>query len=126
VQPDLSNPSTPLPGLSDKVTTATLYYEGKSGFGARVSARYRSDYRGDIATFGPRGEVFRNLQAETNIDAQISYAFNRGSLKGLTLIAQGYNLNNEPLRATQGTDTRLVQDYQKYGASYSVGASYKF
>lgn len=126
VQPDLSNPSTPLPGLSDKVTTATVYYEGKSGFGARVSARYRSDYRGDIATFGPRGEVFRNLQAETNIDAQISYAFNRGSLKGLTLIAQGYNLNNEPLRATQGTDTRLVQDYQKYGASYSVGASYKF
>ena len=126
VQPDLSNPSVSLPGLSDRVLTGTLYYENKGGFGARVSARYRSDYRGDISTFGPRGENFRNLLAETNIDAQISYAFNRGTLKGLTLIAQGYNLNNEPLKASQGTDTRLVQDYQKYGASYSVGASYKF
>ncbi len=126
VQPDLGNPAVSLPGLSDRVMTGTLYYESKGGFGARVSARYRSDYRGDISTFGPRGENFRNLQAETNIDAQISYAFNRGALKGLTLIAQGYNLNDEPLKATQGTDTRLVQDYQRYGASYSVGASYKF
>jgi iron complex outermembrane receptor protein len=126
IQPDLSNPSVSLPGLSDRVMTGTIYYEAKNGFGGRVSARYRSDYRGDISTFGPRGENFRNLQAETNIDAQISYAFNKGALKGLTLIAQGYNLNDEPLQASQGTDTRLVQDYQRYGASYSIGASYKF
>ena len=126
VQPDLSNPSTPLPGLSERVTTGTIYYEAKNGFAARISTRYRSSYRGDISTFGPRGENFRNLQAETNIDAQISYAFKKGALKGLTLIAQGYNLNNEPLKASQGDDTRLVQDYQKYGSSYSVGASYKF
>lgn len=126
IQPDLGNPSQPLPGLSDRVASSTFYYEAKGGFSARVSARYRSDYRGDISTFGPRGVNYRNLQAETNIDAQISYAFKKGSLKGLTLIAQGYNLNNEPLFASDGPDTRRVQDYQKYGATYSVGATYKF
>ena len=126
IQPDLGNPSVALPGLSNRVLTGTLYYENKSGFGARVSARYRSSFRGDISTFGPRGENFRNMAEETNIDAQVSYAFNKGPLKGMSLVAQGYNLNNEPLKASQGTDTRLVQDYQKYGATYSIGASYKF
>ena len=125
MQPDPSNPSTPLPGLSERVTTATVYYE-RGGFAARVSTRYRSGYRGDIATFGPRGEVFRNLQAETVYDAQISYTFKKGPMKNLGVILQGNNLTDEPLFASQGTDTRLVQDYQRYGASYSLGVSYKF
>ena len=125
IQPDLGNPATPLPGLSERVTSATLYFERK-GFAARASARYRSDFRGDIATFGPRGEVFRNLQAETVIDAQVSYTFESGMLKNAAIILQGYNLTDEPLFASQGTDTRLVQDYQVYGASYSLGVSYKF
>lgn len=125
IQPDLGNPAMPMPGLSDRVLNGTVYYE-KGGFGARVSARYRSDFRGDIASFGPRGAIFRNLQAETVIDAQTSYAFKKGRLKGLTLIAQAYNLTDEPLFATQGEDIRMVQDYQRYGTSYSVGASYKF
>ncbi len=125
IQPDLGNPAVPLPGLSEKVLSSTLYYE-KGGFATRVSSRYRSDYRGDIATFGPRGAQFRNLQAETVIDAQVSYAFKKGRLKGLSVIAQGYNVTDEPLFASEGLDTRLVKDYQRYGASYSVGMSYKF
>ncbi len=126
IQPDLGNPAQPIPGLSERVANITLYYE-RGGFAARVSGRYRSDYRGDIATFGPRGAQFRNLQSETVMDAQISYSFNSGALEGLTLILQGYNLTDEPLFATTGdTDDRLVQDYQRYGAQYSVGASYKF
>ncbi|MEN9402127.1 MAG: hypothetical protein RL091_830 [Verrucomicrobiota bacterium] len=126
IQPDLGNPATPLVGLSDKVRSATFYYERK-GFSARISGRYRSEYRGDIATFGPRGAVYRNLQPETVYDAQVSYTFpKQGRLKGLTLIGQVYNMTNEPLVATSGADVRYIQDYQKYGASYSVGASYKF
>lgn len=125
VQPDLNNPSTSLVGLSDKIRTGTIYYE-RGGFSTRVSARYRSEYRGDIATFGPRGAVYRNLQPETVVDAQVSYTFKKGSLKGLALILQAYNLTNEPLVASSGDDIRFVQDYQKYGANYSVGASYKF
>ena len=70
--------------------------------------------------------MFRNLQAETVIDAQVSYTFESGMLKNAAIILQGYNLTDEPLFASQGTDTRLVQDYQVYGASYSLGVSYKF
>lgn len=125
VRPDLNNPATPLVGLSDRVQTGTLYYE-RGGFSARVSARYRSDYRGDIATFGPRGAVYRNLQAETVVDAQVSYTFKSGALEGVALIAQAYNLTDEPLVASSGDDIRFIQDYQKYGTNYSLGVSYKF
>ncbi len=125
IRPDLNSPATPLVGLSERVQTGTLYYE-RGGFSARVSARYRSDYRGDIATFGPRGAVYRNLQSETVVDAQVSYTFREGALKGLALIAQAYNLTDEPLVASSGADVRFIQDYQKYGTNYSVGASYKF
>jgi iron complex outermembrane receptor protein len=88
--------------------------------------RYRSEFRGDIATFGPRGAVYRNLEAETVVDAQISYAWKKGALKGLTLIAQAYNLTDEPMSASDGADRRYVKDYQEYGTNYSVGATYKF
>jgi iron complex outermembrane recepter protein len=125
VQPELGNPATPLVGLSEEVRTGTVYYE-RAGFSARVSARYRSDYRGDIATFGPRGAVYRNLQAETVVDAQVSYTFREGRFKNLALIFQAYNLTDEPLVASSGSDIRYIQDYQEYGASYSAGVSYKF
>lgn len=125
IQPDLSNPAVMLPGLSKKVATLTFYYDHK-GFSARVSQRYRSEYRANIDTFGPRGENFRTVQAETVYDAQVSYAFQSGPFKGLTLIVQGNNLSDEPLATYQGYDSRLVQDYQRYGRSYSAGVSYKF
>ena len=125
VQPDLSNPATSLVGLSERVRSATVYYE-RGGFSTRVSVRYRSAYRGDIATFGPRGAVYRNLQPETVVDGQVSYTIKKGSFKNLAFILQAYNLTNEPLNASSGADVRFVQDYQKYGANYSFGTSYKF
>ncbi|MBK9991620.1 MAG: TonB-dependent receptor [Verrucomicrobia bacterium] len=125
VQPDLNNPATSLVGLSDRVRSFTVYYE-RGGFSTRMSARYRSSYRGDIATFGPRGAVYRNLQPETVVDAQVSYTFKKGALKNLSVILQAYNLTDEPLNASSGADTRFVQDYQKYGVNYSLGTSYKF
>lgn len=127
IQPDLGNPSQPIPGLSEQVINGTIYYENDNGFQARVSSRYRSEYRGDISTFGPRGETFRNLQDETVVDAQVSYTFKTGSLEGMSLTLQAYNLTDEPLFATEGDqDVRLVQDYQSYGAQYSFGVSYKY
>ena len=44
----------------------------------------------------------------------------------LTLFLQAYNLNNEPLVTYSNNDPRQVTNYQKYGASYSTGVSYKF
>lgn len=125
ISPDLNNPDVPLPGLSDTVSSFTIYYE-TGGFEARVSNRYRSEYRGDINTFGPRVESFRTISEESVWDAQVSYAFDDGMLEGITLILQAYNLTDEPLSAYTGGNDRLVQDYQRYGSSYAIGASYKF
>lgn len=117
--------STSIPGLSLKVASLTFYYESH-GFSARISERYRSEYRGNIDTFGPRNENFRIIDQEQVVDAQVSYEFRSGPLKGLSIILQGYNLTNEPLVTRSGDDSRLVVDYQNYGAWYSAGVSYKF
>lgn len=115
-----------IPGLSKWVVNTTLYYE-KGGFAARVSSRYRSEYRGDISTFGPRGENYRELQPETVIDAQIGYTFaDESALDGMSVTLQAYNLTDEPLYGVDDGDTRLVRNYQLYGAQYSLGVSYKF
>jgi iron complex outermembrane receptor protein len=127
------NGTAPIAGLSRKVANATVYYE-RYGFSARISERYRSENRQYITTFGapnPTGDTssgsgFSMAQPETIIDAQVSYTFQRGPLKNLTLYVQGYNLNDEPLITYDQGDPRRVINYQKYGASYSIGASYKF
>lgn len=127
------NGTAPVAGFSRKVGNVTVYYE-RAGFSARVSERYRSAAREYITTFGPPnragdvspGSGFTLAQPEKIVDAQISYDFKSGALKGLTFYLEGYNLNNEPLVTYQNGDPRQVMNYQKYGASYSFGASYKF
>ena len=124
--------TSPISGLSRKVANITFYYE-KGGFAARISEWYRSDYRAYITNFGApnfKGDVtntgFATAKAEKNVSAQISYALQSGSMKGLTFFLQGYNLNNSPLITLNNGDPRQVMNYQKYGASYSAGASFKF
>lgn len=124
----------PIGGLSEKVANITVYYE-RHGFSARVSNRYRSENRQYITTFGPPnqgGDVspnggFSMAQPESVMDAQVSYTFNKNSrMKNLSIFLQGYNLTNEPLVTYNNDDPRQVINYQKYGASYSFGAAYKF
>ena len=123
----------PIAGLSRKVANATLYYE-RYGFSARVSETYRSPTREYITTFGPPnragdvspGNGFSTALTRKVIDAQVSYTLQSGPAKGLSIYFQAYNLNNEPLVTLQNGDPRQVMNYQKYGASYSFGAAYKF
>jgi iron complex outermembrane receptor protein len=125
--------TAPISGLSQKVANVTAYYE-RHGFSVRLSDRYRSENRQYITTFGvpsPSGDVnpnggFSVAQPENVLDGQIGYSFEKGRLKGLTLTLQAYNLNNEPLITYDNNDPRRVINYQTYGASYSLGASYKF
>jgi iron complex outermembrane receptor protein len=126
--------TSPINGLSRKVANITLYYE-KGGFSARVSEHYRSDYRAFITNFGvpqPQGDInnggngFATTQAEKQVDAQVSYALQSGTAKGLTFYLQAYNLNNSPLITLNNGNPYEVMNYQKYGASYSAGVSYKF
>ncbi|HVT73188.1 MAG TPA: TonB-dependent receptor [Lacunisphaera sp.] len=127
------NGTSPINGLSRKVGNITLYYENK-GFSVRLSEHYRSDYRAYVTNFGvpnPKGDInpgggFATTQPEKQVDAQVSYSWNQGELKGLSLYLQAYNLNDSPLVTYNNGDPHQVINYQKYGASYSAGVSYKF
>ena len=126
--------TAPISGLSEKVGQITVYYE-QHGFSARVSNRYRSANRQYITSFGvpnPGGDVspsggFSMAQPESVVDAQIGYTFPKESrMKNLSIFLQGYNLTDEPLITYNNDDPRQVINYQKYGASYSLGFAYKF
>ncbi len=124
VQPDPANPPTTMPGLSETVLNGTLYYE-RYGFQTRVSARYRSDYLGEVAGFG-NGRTLRSVGEETIVDAQIGYEFQSGPLQGLSILAQVNNLTDEPFKTFENGDERRTIDYQSYGRTYAVGLNYRF
>ncbi len=128
-----TNASAPLPDMSKKTANVTLYYESH-GFSARVTEHYQSATREYIVQFGvpnfaglgSPGDGYSEEIPYHTIDAQLSYAFKSGPLKGLTLYLEGRNLNNEPLITYNNGDPRQLANWQKYGAAYRSGASYKF
>ncbi len=115
---------SPLPGLSKNVYSATMYYENE-GFSARVSARYRGSFIGELPNFAAE-RTLRQTEDETLVDAQVSYAFSSGQLEGLTLMLQGINLTDEPYRAIVGNNELAIVDQFHYGSTYAFAASYKF
>ena len=112
-----------LPGLSKTQYSLTAYYE-KAGFEARISHRQRSDFIGEIGNFNGN-RTLRYVVGESILDAQVGYAINDGSLKGLSFVLQVNNLNDTPYRTYAGTKDRPLE-YAKYGRTYLLGASYKF
>ena len=113
-----------LPGLSKNVYSAMFYYE-QGGFSARISARYRGRFIGELPNFAAE-RTLRQTEAETLVDAQISYAFESGQFEGLTLMLQGINLTDEPYRAIVGDNELAIVDQFHYGSTYAIAASYKF
>jgi len=113
----------PLPGLSPTVTQLTAYYE-KYGFSARVGSRKRAAFLAEIEDFGAdRG--FKYARGETIVDLQLGYEFQSGFAKGLGLLLQVNNANNEPYveyNNSTGADTKL----DEYGRTMLFGISYKF
>jgi len=124
IKPDPNGPEISIPGFSEDVANITVYFENDS-FSARVSNRYRSEFLGEITGFGG-GRNFRQIDSTSILDAQMSYSFG-GALEGLTLLLQGFNLTDEPLRSFASLDDdRFIADYQRYGKSYMIGASYRW
>ncbi|HTT55692.1 MAG TPA: TonB-dependent receptor [Opitutaceae bacterium] len=127
------NGSAPLPDMSKKTGNATLYYESH-GFSARVNLHYQSEAREYIVQFGAPnfaglGSPNDGYSVETafhTVDAQVSYAFKDGALKGLTLYLDGRNLNNAPVITYNNGDSRQLTNWQKYGANFEAGVSYKY
>jgi len=121
-----SGNSTPItvPGLSKWVANGTIYYQ-HNGFEARISDSYRSNFLGEVSGISAT-RIEQTLRGGSTYDAQVSYTFESGRFKGLTLIAAGSNLSNKIFTTFQNNDPRQVQTWERYGRTYSVGASYKF
>jgi iron complex outermembrane receptor protein len=119
------NPSPiTVPGLSKWVANGTLYYQ-HAGFEARISDSYRSSFLGEVSGISS-SRIEQTLNGGSSYDAQVSYSFEHGSLKGLTLIATGSNLSNKIFTTYQNNDPRQTQTWESYGRTYSLGVSYKF
>lgn len=112
-----------LPGLSKTVTNMTFYYE-KSGFSARISRRWRSDFVGEITAFA-NTRALRFVSGEAVVDGQIGYTFRNGKLKGLGFLLQVYNLTDSSYRTYRETHAQ-IEEFQRYGRTYLLGANYRF
>ncbi|PKM00797.1 MAG: TonB-dependent receptor, partial [Gammaproteobacteria bacterium HGW-Gammaproteobacteria-6] len=101
------------------------FYFEDSGFGARISHRYRSKFLSEI--FGLSAtRTLRQAKSESVFDAQVSYEFQGGSLKGLNVTAQVLDIFNSAFTTFEQGDQRFVVDRQKFGTTFLVGASYSF
>ena len=113
----------PLPGLSDHVANGQLYYEHDNGFAARFEARYRSRF------VSPQIGINQQLPftaSELVLGFQASYDFPEGSsLEGLSILAQGINITDEPVTTFFGIpDQRGTTQF--FGRQFLFGASYRF
>ncbi|WP_203290685.1 TonB-dependent receptor [Maricaulis parjimensis] len=113
-----------IPGLSERVGNITVFYENEAGFSARISNRWRSEFLGEVTGFGA-GREFRDVEAESVVDAQIGYEFSGGRFDGLNVYLQGNNLTDEAFVTYLNDDPRQVKDYQTYGATYLLGISWR-
>jgi iron complex outermembrane recepter protein len=117
-----------LPGFSKWVYDITGYYE-KNGFQARAAYRHRSAFKGEVVSlFTNLG--FSQIQPDSQLDAQIGYTFQPGSrLNGLGILLQVSNVLNSPYRTYLGTgpnNVPMLEQVEKYGRSWLLGASYHF
>jgi hypothetical protein len=108
-----------LPGLSPRVINGTLFY-GYKGFDTRISARYRDRFVSNQMSEDSQTVYYA---PETVVDYQASYAFQSGSLKGLSLLFQVSNLTDQPTRTYFGRDD-LTGTLQWFGRQYYVGFTY--
>ena len=122
-----------IPGLSGTVYNLTGYYE-RDGFQARISQRYRSGFKGEVVQlFATRG--FTEILADKQVDAQVGYTFQSGTLEGLGVLFQVNNLTDSPYRTRLGLDGggtktsdggALLETYEKYGRQFLLGLNYRF
>lgn len=124
---NVATPTIPLPGLSKEVTNAAVYFE-KFGFSARIAARKRSDFVGEVADFtGDRSLTY--IKGETITDVQVGYEVQTGPLKGLSVRAEISNNDNTPFIRYRGGDPNVLGNQvenKKDGKFYQMGLNYKF
>ncbi len=123
----VSTATIPLPGLSKRVTNYGVYFE-KWGFSARVAARSRSDFVGEVTDIvGDRKLTY--IKGETITDIQVGYEIQSGYLKGLSIRGEVSNSGNEPFiryRQQPADEPGNQAENRRDGKFYQVGLNYKF
>jgi iron complex outermembrane receptor protein len=112
-----------LPGLSKNVTSMRVYYE-HSGVQLAVAGYKRSDFIGQILDYRSDSQ-FTFIKGETIVDLQAAYEFQKGWLKGWTLLLQGHNMTNQPFREYT-KDPNQITNEVRYGRTYYAGVNVKF
>lgn len=113
-----------VPGLSENVYQATLFYE-KDGFAVRVSGNRRSNWLSEDRG-GSNTLVAVQRAGETLVDAQISYDFkNAGirALSGLRLSLQAQNLTNQQDTYTDSVSGLILRN-ERFGRNFLLNATF--
>jgi len=108
----------PLPGLSETVWSATVFYDYEA-FSAHMNVRYRDEFIQRIAT--PQGQQPSWSQDYTTVDAQVSYAWDNG----FSVVISGNNLTDEAAIIEYGV-SGLLGEYREFGRQYYLGVNYQY
>ena len=116
-----TNNPYPMVGLARGTSEADLFYN-KNAFEARVAVKHHTPF-----TVAPTwiGTTLKMLEAETTLDASVSYTF----LSNWNVRLQGRNLTNERARFdVDNNPQNLANDggYQVYGRSYLLDVGVRF
>ncbi|NVK25855.1 MAG: TonB-dependent receptor [Gammaproteobacteria bacterium] len=111
--------TSPLPGLSESVWTAALFFDYDEVFSTRINARYRDQYVGDQIAVGQNQQAYFN--EELIIDYQASYQFTE-ELQGVFSVN---NLTDEPNVSYFG-EKYLTGTLQYFGRQFYFGLNAKF
>jgi phosphoribosylformimino-5-aminoimidazole carboxamide ribotide isomerase len=115
---NLYGENLPLPGLSENVWSATLFYDYGS-FATHVNVRYRDEYILNLPIPGSSTPVY--AQPYTTVDAQVSYQFNNG----IGLIASANNLTDEADVIEYGVDDTFGE-FKQFGRQFYLGINYTY
>jgi len=110
---------SPLPGLSESVWTAALFFDYDEKFSTRLNARYRDEYVGDQIAVGQNQQAY--FAEELIVDYQASYQFT-DEIQGVFSVN---NLTDEPNKSYFG-EKYLTGTIQYFGRQFYVGLNAKF
>jgi phosphoribosylformimino-5-aminoimidazole carboxamide ribotide isomerase len=112
------NENLPLPGLSENVVSATVFYDWDR-FSAHINARWRDEFVQNLPIPGAGSPTL--AQPYTTVDAQASYSFENG----LTIVLSGNNLTDEENIIEYGVDNAFGE-YKQFGRQFYLGFNYKY
>lgn len=124
---DDTGTTLPIPGYSETIWSADVYYENH-GWRGKLSARYRDGFLSEIQNFDGSLSGADALD-ETIVDAQIGYEWEEGPLEGFSVNFEVFNLTNEPFvteNETVDPSVRFPSRYEDYGTTYNFTVAKKF